>query len=380
MQISIDTLIYGGLSLARTTQGVVFVEGGIPGEELEVEVYSKLKGTPLAKIKKILTPSAERRIPKCKGASSCGGCQWQHITYEAQLKAKDLIARDCFQRIAKLTSLPEIELFTSPEWAYRRRVQLQRNDNEIGFYKRKSHEVIPLTHCPILSDEINLFLESQKEWLPELSADVKQLKLLSGESLAIYPKLKNYCSKTQIKLSELSFEVKGNSFFQNNQYLSDNLGQWAKGDVGGNYMVDLFGGVGFFSLMLADKFKEVLLIEKERAQVDMALSNFILNGYSHLKAQAKSAEKFFKEMKAKRKLIDLLVVDPPRGGLSEKVRHGMKGLTSTQVLYISCNPTTMARDLAEISSWEMYDISKIALFDLYPQTYHMEMAALLTLK
>lgn len=233
---------------------------------------------------------------------------------------------------------------------------------------------MPIEHCPLLCDQINGLLKTISGKPEYISGG--NLKVISGDDgLTSDPLLPSITkSVASIRVGDFRFEVNGGSFFQSNRFLLEQLGNWAKPLVGGDFCVDLFGGTGFFSIMLSNNFKRGLLIESVDAQVQMANKNYASNGIFSFTAQHCSAEQVQSAIPVK---PDLLIIDPPRPGLTKKAREGVKMVGAEKILYVSCNPSTQARDICFLTKQCGYAIEKMALFDLYPNTHHLETAILL---
>ncbi len=377
MPCTIEKMVFGGYGLARTDKGVIFVEQVLPGETVDVEIIGKKGGMPIANPTKILNPSPHRRQPPCEHYGSCGGCDWQHILYPQQLTNKHAVFIDCLTRIGKIEVIPEIEIVSSPEWEYRIRAQLKVNRHEaaLGFYKKESNEVVPVKRCPLLDKPVNRLLDDQKEIVPDLPPHLKQIKVITGSdgSVASYPVIRDRSRDTiEIEVGKAKFKVNGKGFFQGNRFLLEKLGTWAKPYVSGKYFVDMYGGCGFFSVLLGENFSEGLLVESSRELTAMAEKNLSLNSINHVTTKTVSGESFFKDSRNNVSSLDCLIVDPPRPGLSREVREGVGKLKPSSIVYISCNPSTQARDVGFLINKCEYTIKKAALFDLYPQTHHIE--------
>lgn len=373
--VTVEKMVFGGLGLARTSSGVLFVENGLPGEVLEVVPESKKHDCNVARTIKIIEHSQFRREPPCRHAGVCGGCDWLFIEYQGQLQFKKEIFIDCLKRIGKLESLPEPETYASTEFNYRIRAQIKVDQNGVcGFYRKKTNDIVAIEHCPLLCDQINELLKtisSKPEHIPG-----GNLKVLSGDNgLASDPLLPSITKReTLVKVGGKTFEVSGGSFFQSNRFLLEKLGNWARPVVGGDFCVDLFGGTGFFSIMLSDNFHRGLLIESVETQVETARKNYVSNGISSFTALHCFAEQIQVVIPAR---PDLLIIDPPRHGLTKKASEGVRRVGAEKILYVSCNPSTQARDIFFLTKQCGYTVEKMALFDMYPNTYHLETAVLL---
>lgn len=368
-------MVFGGYGLARTGSGVLFIENGLPGEILEVIPESKKHDCTIARTLKIIDKSQLRREPPCSYSGVCGGCDWLFIRYSGQLQFKKEIFIDCLRRIGKLESFPDPEVFSSPEFNYRIRAQIKVDQNGVcGFFRKKTNDIVAVQHCPLLCDEINNLLISVAG-KPECVTK-GNIKVISGnDGLTSDPLLPGITQKAvTIKVGNSIFEVKGGSFFQSNRFLLEKLGFWAQPLVGGDVCVDLFGGTGFFSLMLSGNFKRGMLIESVGEQVQIARRNYSSNGVSNFDAFHCPAEQIRSVITER---PDLLIVDPPRPGLTKKAREEIVKISAAKILYISCNPSTQARDINFLVNCNGYTIEKMALFDLYPNTHHLETAILL---
>lgn len=366
-------MVFGGFGLARTGDGVLFIENGLPGEVLEVVPESKKHDCTVARSVKIVNHSQLRREPPCRYAGVCGGCDWLFIQYQGQLQFKKEIFIDCLKRIGKLECFPEPEIFASPEFGYRIRAQIKVDQNGVcGFFRKKTNDIVAIEHCPLLCDQINGLLKT----IGSKHVPGGNLKVINGDNgLTSDPLLPSITKREVVlKVGDSTFEVTGGSFFQSNRFLLEKLGNWAKPLVGGDFCVDLFGGTGFFSIMLSGNFNKGLLIESVEAQVKMAQKNYTTNGISSFTAMHCPAEQIQSVISVK---PDLLIIDPPRPGLTKKAREGVKMIGAEKILYVSCNPSTQARDICFLTKQCGYAVEKMALFDLYPNTHHLETAILL---
>lgn len=374
LTLKIEKLVYGGYGLARTGSGVVFVRYVLPGEVVDAVIESKANGSRYAFPQKVLESSPARREPRCRYSGECGGCDWLYIDYNEQLRCKKEIFEDCFRRIGKL-EIPEPQLFHSPEFAYRIRAQIKVSEKCAGFFMKKTNSIVNISDCPLLSDSLNSLLKNDLAGIlkPE---KVLNLKVISGEKrTASFPVLKGLTfDKTEIRTGGNLFEVNGDSFFQSNQFLLEQMGLWAINDAEGGRCVDLYGGVGFFSVMLGKKFDSLILVESQKENISEASRNFALNGLSNCKAIHGEVENVAGSITSE---PDFLIIDPPRPGLTRKAREAVFALRPEKILYISCNPSTQARDVQYFTKQCGYKICKSALFDLYPNTHHLETAILL---
>jgi len=380
--VTIEKFVHGGLGLARTEKGVLFVSDVVPGEKVRVIARGSIGGQNAAQPLEIIDRSPHRRKPACAYFGICGGCDWLHCSYERQLSAKEEIVAESFARIGKIRDLPRMEIFPSPEFGYRQRVQLKIDTTckIMGFYKRKSRDIVPISFCPLLRPGLNTLLTRQREIAELAAGGIDQIKCIAGTrgSIASSPALIPLTSaETTLRTGDVSFVVSGDCFFQGNVYLCEKLGSWAKDSIEGEHVVDLYGGVGFFSAFLHKRFKTGTLVDNVEKHIVLAKRNFEANGITNLTCRLAYAEDFLRDMRGFAPRTDCLVVDPPRMGLSPKTRHAVCRYGPARILYVSCDPATQARDIGFLIITGKYVLKKIALFDLYPNTHHMETVVLL---
>jgi len=379
--VTIEKVVFGGAGLARTVEGIIFVPGALPGETVAVRPDISVGGQRFATLTRVIKPSTARREPICPYYGVCGGCDFLHCSYEQQLKIKKDIFIECLNRTGKIHSVPECETVASPELRYRRRVQFKvdTSNRTVGFYKQKSHEVVAISACPLLTDPLNKLLNDirSKPWC--FHSDCNQLKAIAGDDNRITssPILDCTVSATTISVNNTVFTVHGDSFFQNNKYLCEALGTWIRTKVSGDYCIDLYGGVGFFSVLLGQSFSSGILVESVASQVNLAQQNFAANSLNHFSTRVQPVEDFLAGCCAKKVHADCCILDPPRSGLSPNARRNLARLMPENIVYISCNPSTQARDIGYFVNSCGYHLTHCAMFDLYPNTSHLETLVLL---
>lgn len=379
IEIKIEKLIFGGMALARVDGKALFVEGGLPGEIVRAELSGKKGGVDYYNVSDIIGKSEKRRDPNCQYYGICGGCDWLHVDYSEQLKSKEEIFKEQLQRVGKISEFPEIEIFKAKEYGYRIRAQIKvdQTNNSLGFFKKGSNDIVDISNCPLLSNSLNEILKNKENVLLSVDDDTKQIKLLdSGEQIISFPVIDGFTEPNGIKrVDDKEFMISGKNFFQSNQFLLSDMGNWVKKNAEGKTFIDMYGGLGFFSVFVGDRFENGILVESDRKMVKAATKNFKRNSLKNIKALALSSEKFFSSRQAQS--ADCIIVDPPRPGLTKKVRLALGELLPRQIIYISCNPSTQARDIGFLVNHRDYKIKAAALFDLYPNTHHMETGLIL---
>jgi len=397
--LKIEKLVFGGHGLARDGNGVMLISDVAAGDVVEVEEDGVKGGARIGRVAKIVSPSPKRREPPCPYAYECGGCDWLHLYYDEQVRCKKDILIDCLTRIGKFDYPHDAEIFTANEFGYRIRAQIKVDygNNVAGFFRKKTNDVVRVDKCLLLDERLNGVLaglngnginsinnniinngDSRTSLASKKYVDgVSSVKVLIGDRPASDPVINGLTdANTEISVSGIKFLADGGSFFQSNGFLLERLGRWAKSFLGGGFCLDLYGGIGFFSLMLADDFEEIVLVENVAEQIRAAERNFAVNKKNHISAVSADVERdgnLQKILKGRRP--DCVVVDPPRPGLVKAMRKWLIDTAPRYILYVSCNPSTFARDAGALLGGG-YKLTRLAMFDLYPNTHHMEVAGI----
>jgi 23S rRNA (uracil1939-C5)-methyltransferase len=378
MEVRIERILPGGAGLAHAGGRTLLVGLAAPGDYLRVRVESVRGKVAFASIVEILKPAPSRIEPPCPYFGRCGGCDFQQLDYNAQLSAKVEIIRDCLRRIARIEFPLEIPITPSPlEWRYRARAQWQGDAarNRLGYFERGSHRICDVTECPVLVPELqdtlsDLRARMAKGSLPDEAQDFQAVAGDEGVSLA--PSL------DEEEVPESSRTIAGNryrfsaeGFFQINQSLLPELVSYAVADASGVSAVDLYCGVGLFTLPLAKRFASVTAVEGNNAAVEYARRNLSDAQLSNAKVECAPVGLWLNANARGLAPVELVLLDPPRTGLEEGAVDGLLALESRRITYVSCDPATLARDLKEILH-AGYALSTIAAFDMFPQTHHVE--------
>ena len=375
LEVEVERILPGGMGLAHAGGKTVFVSLAAPGDRVRVRIDRKQGELLFASIVEILTPSPVRTEPPCPYFGRCGGCDFQQLTYEAQLEAKAGIIRDCLHRIARLEDVPEIVVTASPNnWRYRMRAtwQIDRELRAIGYYERGSRRVCDVADCAVLQPELQETLERVRatEW-QQFPRDLKHLDAVAGENgVSLSPPF------AEFETNELSLTVRGevyrynaDAFFQINPSLLGQLVEYAIGDASGGVVVDLYCGVGLFTLPLARRFQKVIGVEANTTAARFARRNLQLAGLTNANVITATVTDWFRSSAVGP--VDFVLLDPPRAGAESAVIKGILDLQPRAISYVSCDPATLARDLRKLIGGG-YVIESIAGFDLFPQTHHVE--------
>lgn len=396
-EVILTTFTYGGDAMGRLPDNrAVFVPFGLPGEKVRVELTQEKKNFARGKIVEILESSPDRVEAKCKHFSQCGGCHYQNLPYEKQLIAKAEILADQLKRIGKIENPPVELMVACPDpWNYRNHMQFSLDrDGKLGFQRANSNRVIPITECHLpessigsiwsqlefepetnvervslrngVDDDLMLILESRGHEPPELEieAGISVTHVFEGNTVVIAGS-----DHIIMNVLERDFKVSAASFFQINTIMAGKMVEhlMAKLPVTeSTTLLDVYCGVGLFSAFFAPKCKTVIGIESSESSGNDFIVN--LDEFDNVELYESNAEDVIPHLEAK---PDIVLVDPPRAGLDKAVVDGILKLNPSHIAYVSCDPSTLARDTARLINGG-YKLKEVTPFDLFPQTYHIE--------
>ncbi len=393
-QLRVEKMVYGGDGLSRADGEVVFTPFVLPGELVQAERSGSRKHVQRARLVQVVNPSGDRAQPACPFFMRCGGCQYQHASYEAQLRFKRGILSETLQRVGKIEFDAErIEVVSDEPWGYRNRVQLHFENGRAGYRQMQSRRLVPIDRCPIASPKINEAIGSlaklagDRRWPRflgslELFTDERQVQwnvLETERPLAkhFFEWMREEVQGTvsgplEYAVNHDDFIVSGQSFFQVNRFLLPRLAQTALGDAKGATAWDLYAGVGLFSLPLARRFERVTAVEGGKSAA-ADLSRNAKRARLPVETVQRQTEEFLRDAKH---TPDFVLADPPRAGLDKAAAVRLIELRPPKIAIVSCDPATLARDLAILSA--AYEIERVTLVDLFPQTFHIETVVQLT--
>jgi 23S rRNA (uracil1939-C5)-methyltransferase len=391
-EVTVEKLVYGGEGLARLEGRVVFAPFVLPGERVRVQTWREQPGLVRAQTLEVLEPVAERVAAPCPVFGRCGGCHYQHAPYEYQLAAKRAILADQLRRLGKMEPPEEIAVAAAEPWGYRNRAQLHIEGRHIGYREAGSHSLCEIGQCPIASPKINEAIGvlagmlRDSRWPKfvrslEIFTDERQVQLNvldTGQPVA--KRFFDWCAEKIPGLVEGALDYQGrfrvsrNSFFQVNRFLLDRLVEVALEGAEGDTALDLYAGVGLFSLALARGFREVTAVESGYTAVQDLQFNAERAGRANLRAERQTAEEYLQKLE---RAPDFVLLDPPRAGLGKAVVRRLAELRPRQISIVSCDPATLARDLAGLAA-AAYRVERMTMVDLFPQTFHLETVVRLT--
>lgn len=399
--LTLESMAHGGDAIGYHEEKAIFVPFGISGETVRVEITESHASYARARLIEVLEPSPARRTPPCPHFGTCGGCQWQHISYEAQLKAKREIVRYQLRRIGKQEHPNVLETIgmTDP-WRYRNHVQAQTDkDGHLAFREHGSHKNVPIETCPILHPLIAELWDEVEIDVPSIESVSLRAGTRTGERLILFHGTEETPPSLTIDekvscvyqhgdddpllmagedhyhevLCERRFRVSSLSFFQCNTEQAERLIQVVDGYLAldeSDVLLDLYCGVGTFMLCLAPQVEFAIGIEESESAVADARAN---NNYENTEIlQGKVAD----VLSEYRVLCSAAVLDPPRAGCSEQALRGFLESSPERVAYVSCDPATLARDVARLTEGG-YELVEVQPVDLFAQTYHIESVAFL---
>jgi 23S rRNA (uracil1939-C5)-methyltransferase len=392
-EVTIEKLVYGGEGLARPDGRVVLTPFVLPGERVRVHPEREKPGLVRARPVEILTAAPDREMPACPYFRRCGGCHYQHASYEAQLNAKRAILAEELWRQAKLKAPEPIKIVAGEPWGYRNRVQLHIENGQLGYREARSRKLCAITACPISSPRINALIPVVAKMLKdsrwpkfmrsiELFTDEQTVQLNVTETdRPVARRFFEWCAEAIPDLVPGAldycgqFRVSGNSFFQVNRFLLDALVDTALDGAQGDAALDLYAGVGLFSLPLARRFGAVTAVESGAGAVYDLRWNAERAGITNLRAEQGTAETYLTSLDA---APDFVLLDPPRAGLGPEMAMQLGRVRPRRLAIVACDPVTLARDLAGLTA-AGYSLEQLTLVDLFPQTFHMETVAHLTI-
>jgi 23S rRNA (uracil1939-C5)-methyltransferase len=372
MRLTIEKLVYGGAGLARTDEGVVFVPRSAPGDVIEAEVVERKKDFATARIKEILEPSADRQQPMC----AAGCCHWQHIRYERQVDYKEAIIRESLHRLGRIAWDGPIHRITGPDRNYRLRATFHVVNGQLGFLQEKSHVVIPIRECASLVPEINEYIRAVD---PRGASEVHVISAPEIAAAFVFADgaVKRAGAAT-IHVDGIHYKARPEVFFQANRFLMVPFINEVLQHVGPSptHVLELYSGVGFFSIPLSRVAREVIAIEARQAAVAQARENARSNERWNVEFFEGQVDATLRGSDVK---PDVVLLDPPRAGCGVKTAARIAELGARRVVYVSCNPTTFAREAGAFLA-KGYALRRVTLIDQFPNTYHIEMAAAFEVK
>jgi len=389
LELSIESLTNRGIGLARADGWVVMVAFALPGEKVRARIFRNHANYSEADLIEILRPSPDRVEPVCPLFGTCGGCQYQQLSYPAQLSWKQSQVAESLEKIGGIVA-PVLPPIPSPkEYGYRSKItphyQRWREDGDfpIGFLKVSQRQrLVDVPACPIATPAINQELPDLREKVRSTPPKGKKKK---GATLLLREAMEGVVTDSKELITEKVgrriFQFKAGEFFQNNPFILPAFAEYVVRQAAkeSQVLIDTYCGSGLFSLSAAESFEKVIGIEVSSAATRLADSNAALNGLNNVEFLTGEAESIFSEVDRHSGKKIAVVIDPPRRGCDERFLNQLIELSPQRIVYVSCEPSTQARDLKILLAGG-YEIEEIQPFDLFPQTRHIENVVTLVLK
>ena len=423
VEVTIERMLPGGMGLAHADGRTVMVSLAAPGDRLRIHVDRTKGNVDFASIEEIIEASPLRVEPPCPYFGRCGGCDFQQLNYQAQLDAKLGIVRDCLRRIGGIENPPDFQVTPAPnQWHYRSRAQWQYDSirKRLGYFAAGSRSVCDVAECAVLAPALQRTLEVLRERMrnSSLPEDARDFRAVAGDDdVSVAPDCvrsptvregqpRKTCEESLDSIRTLhgeTYRLNAESFFQTNADLLPQLIGAALGEAGGETAIELYCGVGLFTLPLARRFTGLIGVESDEAAAGFARENLVTAGLANAKIVNENVADWLDTLECARHDAaldrgrrnqresglpqphriqsgdagaalqgpDFLLLDPPRTGAESRVIKAILRLRPKRICYVSCDPATLARDLKKLSA-SGYTLDSVAAFDMFPQTHHVE--------
>ena len=404
-------MAYGPHAIARHRGFVLFVRGAVPGERVEVEVRERQRNHAFADVVAVERRSEDRRVTACPFAGTCGGCSWQHLSYPAQLRAKREVVVEQLARIAGIDT-DVLPVLPSPRvYGYRHRIKMRVHGGRLGFYAGGTHELVEIAHCALAESQVDLALPEVENLVRSLASNVRRVEIVADTAgadaamvvsaevqgawssqdegicerwLSAHPAFEGLSLRgrkwarrwgdvgiTLTPEDGVSLQVGADGFSQVNPLANRILVATVLrtlGDVDGRSILEGYAGAGNFSLPLVRRGARVLAVEQSAVAKVGCIDGSEVDS-SRLRAERGRVETVFNRLADTRAEFDAVLLDPPRSGAADALQAILR-LKPASIVYVSCDPATLARDLKTLSS--EYRVATVQPIDMFPHTYHVE--------
>jgi 23S rRNA (uracil1939-C5)-methyltransferase len=416
--LDIDRLSYGPYGIGRHSGKAVMIPYTAPGDQVAARIVESKQRYVVGEMTRLISPSPLRQTPPCPYFTACGGCSWQHLRYEAQLCAKQQSVADALQRIGKLADFELKPIVPArDEYHYRRRIRLQLGThNVLGFFGTASHQLVEIRSCLIADERLNNALEFLRDWIRRLRTAIEYVEIIAGdepaEVVAVIGAATPFASVDDSICEDLTREtetIRGLIFSGENwrrtwgqtaitialgagSSLTVDADVFTQVNAAGNRqmlqalltaaqfnrsdrVLELYCGAGNFTLSIAHQAQEVIAVEGDRSAIRHGKLDAQKNDLPNIRWTCAPVPKAVAELRRRREEFTKIVLDPPRAGAKE-IAASLPDLNASRIFYISCNPTTLARDVAELAK-RGYRLQMVQPVDFFPQTFHVEALAVI---
>lgn len=408
LPLKVERIVPGGLGMAHAEDMTFFVALAAPGDKVEARIESVRDRVCFARILRVIEPSPVRVEPLCPyfgGEARCGGCDFQQLSYDAQLAAKLDIIRDALRRTARIEPPPSLAITPAPRpWAYRSRAEWQHDPTlaRLGYYRRGTHEIVDVKTCPVLAPELERTLITLRDAMVSGASppDTREFRAMAGDDgrIALTPHLDGFshggeaqpAAGHDLASDELLRTIHGETyrynadcFFQINHDLLPDLIAEALRPLDASssapiaaydLALDLYCGVGLFTVPLARRFARVIGVEGHPTSAAYARRNIEAARLGSTEIVTADVRRWLAGHKPDLPAPDFVLLDPPRAGAETETVNNLIELHPRRIAYVSCDPVTLARDLKMLVAHN-YELESIRAFDLFPQTHHVETVA-----
>lgn len=398
-EVKIERLDHQGRGICKVNDKITFVPNALIDEIVQIELIEKKKKYNVGRVINYIKKSNLRVNPICPYYELCGGCDLMHLSYEEQLNYKQDKIKNIFSKYTDIDLTLIKDIVCDKEYNYRNKGTFKVND-KIGYYRKNSHEIIPIDNCYLVSDKINEILvllnkyklknireviikssdneilvifkgeEIDKEFIDILKEKVTGIVLFNKEYKVIYGK-----GKIQNNIGEYKFLISPEAFFQVNNNIAkkmyDKVSSYLNNE---NNVLDLYSGTGSIGIYVSKFAKKIISVEINKFASLDALENKKINNISNIDFICDDVANVIDKFSN----IDTVIVDPPRSGLDNKTIDYLKKIGSKNIIYVSCDPLTLARDIKFLS--DKYEVTEVTPFDMFPNTYHVECVCILNIK
>jgi len=378
LEVTVEKLIAGGDGMARHEGLPIFVARSAPGDHCRVKVTERKTGYARAEIVELVTPGPGRREPICRHFGDCGGCDLQHIEDDLQVALKVAATVETLERLGRL-KLPEPRIVAGDAWNYRSRTQLHGAVRKVegqarpavGYHARGSHRLVVVEECPVLVKDLEIAVRRLPALLGPEPPKRVDLTIGDGGRLSCAPVIAELPhGEVTATVGEFDYAYDARCFFQGHRQLLPELVAAVVGAGSPERLdlaVDLFSGVGLFTLPLAQRYEKVVAVEGDRVAARFARLNARRNGATNVETVHQAVESWIPHLTRE---VGRVLVDPPRSGLPRAVTTRLREVNPGQITYVSCHPAALARDLRAL--YASHAVTEVTMVDLFPQTGHLE--------